>query len=80
MEGEWGRAMTVHAFAPVLVLALAMLAVAGVLKSGARKRFADAVRRVEMRTRASQWLLFGLVIYWIVRLALDSRGFAQLVH
>ena len=79
LRGEFGHALTVHAFAPALVGALAMLLVAATVGMNARERLSSAVRRVETRTGFSLWLLAALVIYWIARLALDARGLVTLV-
>ena len=80
LRGEFGRALSMHAFTPVLVGALAMLFVAAAAGARTRERLAGAVRRVEICTGVSLWLLVALLIYWIARLALDARGLVTLVR
>ena len=79
VRGEIGHALSLHAFAPVLIGALAMLLVAATAGKRARERLAGTVRRVENHTGFSLWLVVALVIYWIARLALDARGLIAVV-
>ena len=80
VRGEFGRAVSVHAFAPLLVGALTMLFLTMSAGPRMRERLAGAMRRVEMRTRFSWWLLLSLVTYWIARLALDLEGLRRVVR
>lgn len=78
-RGEFGLALSIHAFAPLLVAALLLLLVAATVGARARDRLAGAVRGAEMRTGFSLWLLVALVIYWIARLSLDASGLVAVV-
>ena len=68
LRGEFATAFRLHAFAPVLLLGLAALAVAGLLPAARRDAFAALVGRVERRTRVAYVVLAGLLVYWSVRL------------
>lgn len=68
LHGEWQKSLTLHAFAPILLAALALIGIASFLPQQRRHRFADTVEKVEKKTMLSVVLLIGLVIYWLVRL------------
>ena len=68
LRGEFTAALSAHAFAPVLLLALAALAVAAVLPAARREAFARLVGRFERRTRVAYVLAVALLLYWSVRL------------
>ena len=68
LRGEFAASLGAHAFAPVLLLGLAALAVAAVLPAGRREAFAGLVGRFERRTKVSYVLAAALLLYWSVRL------------
>jgi hypothetical protein len=68
LRGEFAAAFSAHAFAPVLLLGLAALFVAGLLPAARREAFAGAVGRFERRTRATYVLVAAMLLYWSVRL------------
>ena len=68
LGGEFEAALRLHAFAPVLLLGLAALAVAALLPAARREAFAGAVARFERRTKAAYVLLGAMILYWSVRL------------
>jgi len=68
LRGEFAAAFGAHAFAPVLLLGLAALAVAALLPAAPRAAFAGLVERFERRTRASYVLVGAMLLYWSVRL------------
>jgi hypothetical protein len=68
LRGEFAAAFATHAFAPVLLLGLAALAVAGLLPAARREAFACLVGRVERRTGISYVLAAALLLYWSARL------------
>lgn len=77
-EGNWGDALRLHAFAPVLVLTLLLLAVGLALPGRHRTAFLAWVRRFEDRTRITPILAGALIFYWVLRLALDGGAVAAL--
>jgi cation transporter-like permease len=79
LHGEVARAFTLHAFAPALVGALALLLAAALLGSRPRRTLVNAVRRVEERTGITLWLLGAIIVYWALRFSLDGQRVFQLV-
>jgi hypothetical protein len=72
LHGEWRESLRLHAFAPVLLLALALLAAGLVLRGRSGTRLRVAVRWLEERARLAAILLGGLLVYWFFRLVLDA--------
>lgn len=68
LHGDWQKSLTLHAFAPILLAALALIGIASFLPQQQRHSFADTVEKVEKKSRLSAVLLIGLVAYWLVRL------------
>ncbi|MCP3138646.1 DUF2752 domain-containing protein [Pyxidicoccus xibeiensis] len=68
LHGDWRAALSWHAFAPVILAALALIIGMAFLPEAARRRGIDAVARVERRTRVTALLLVALVAYWLIRL------------
>ncbi|HEX7313913.1 MAG TPA: DUF2752 domain-containing protein [Pyrinomonadaceae bacterium] len=68
LRGEFAAAFSLHAFAPVLLLALAAFAVAGLLPAERREAFAGLVARFERRTKATYVVPAAMFVYWSVRL------------
>ena len=69
----------VHAFAPVLLLTLAVLSAGLVLRGKAKEGLCAAVQWLEARARLSEMLALGLMIYWLVRLVLDAPHWRMVV-
>jgi hypothetical protein len=67
LRGEWRAALTHHAFAPLLLLAVAGVAGAGLLPERLRLSLLDGLERVERRTGLTAFVLLGLVVYWAAR-------------
>lgn len=68
LRGEFAASFGLHAFAPVLLAGLAVLAVAGLLPAARRETFASLVGRFERRTKAAYVVLGAMLLYWSVRL------------
>ena len=68
LGGEFAAAFRLHAFAPLLLLGLAAVAVAAALPAARREAFAAAVARFERRTKAAYVVLGAMLLYWSVRL------------
>jgi hypothetical protein len=67
LSGQWRAALSHHAFAPFLLLALAVLGGASLLPAGLRLSLIDGVERLERRTGLTALVLVSLVLYWIAR-------------
>lgn len=80
LRGDWQTSLAFHAFAPVAVLALALLAGSALLPEAQRGRFIRKVEGFERSTRLSAVLLVGLVVYWLARLLFSSEAFIRLLR
>jgi hypothetical protein len=67
--GDWSMMWRTHAFAPLVVIALAMIAVAAVLPARARLALAHWTEIVERRSGITVVLLLFFMLYWIARFA-----------
>jgi hypothetical protein len=67
-HGDFSAALRTHAFAPLLVLVMVLILLAGVLPARPRDALVEGVRRFERATGLSAILLAGLFIYWGLRL------------
>jgi hypothetical protein len=76
-RGEWVESLAAHAFAPVLVAALAAVVVAALLPRRQREAFAGYAERLERRTHASAFLLAAFILYWSVRLLFLPGAFGR---
>ncbi len=79
LRGEWIAALRLHAFAPLLLLTLAVLGAGLVLRGRAQAAWSAKVRRFEERTRIVTMLLAALIFYWALRFLLDGPGLRALV-
>jgi hypothetical protein len=80
LNGDWETALTLHAFAPFLLLALVLIGCAAVLPRHTRKLLSVPVAWMERRTNLTGILLVGLVFYWLARLVLTPAAFIQLIN
>lgn len=68
LRGHFAESLETHAFAPVFLLALFVISAALILPSNPRQQLLAVVERLETRFGVTAWVLFGLVVYWGVRL------------
>lgn len=68
VHGEWARALRLHAFAPVALVVLALVAAAALLPARGRDRLAALVTRVESSSGLTVFLAAALFLYWLFRL------------
>ncbi len=68
-----------HAGAPVFLGVITLLLVGGSLPDRFRIAFVAAIGWVERRTAAGYLFFVLLLLYWVVRLAIDPRGFIRLM-
>jgi hypothetical protein len=69
LHGKVLDSLHTHAFALVFLVGLLLIAAAALLPETLRKRFAAAMARFESRTGLTAWVLLGLMLYWVIRLA-----------
>jgi hypothetical protein len=79
LHGDWRTSLELHAFAPVFVIALLLVAWATVLPQQQRRWLIDRFEIVERRTGITAILLVGLMLYWLIRLLLFPDAFIQLI-
>jgi len=68
LGGDWRASLSIHAFAPVFLLAFLVILLAAALPEALRPRFVDLVARIERRSAISALVLCALFIYWGLRL------------
>jgi hypothetical protein len=80
LRGDWQTALLFHAFAPLFVAALILVALAAILPHVLRDNIVDWVEGVERRTGLTATLLVGIVLYWLARLVIMREAFVLLVN
>jgi hypothetical protein len=68
LHGKVLTALHTHAFAPIFLAAFALIVVAACLPQRFRQSLSMAIRRVEIRTGLTAWVLSALMLYWSIRL------------
>jgi hypothetical protein len=79
-SGDWRAALALHAFSPVLVVALATIAASALLPEGPRRSLVSGVEILERRARLSLILPAGLICYWLARLLISPGSFIGLMR
>jgi hypothetical protein len=79
LKGDWRTAFALHAYAPMLLLALALCGCASLLPARPRERFVNGVAAIERRTGVTAFLLIGLIGYWLARLLFVPSAFARIL-
>lgn len=80
LRGDWATSVTFHAFAPLFVIALTLIALSAVLPRWPRDKVAAWVAGLEHRTGLTAILLVGLVVYWLARLLIMGEAFINLIN
>src|SRR6266550_1920144 len=80
LRGEWRASLTMHAFAPVFVVGLAMIGFGTLLPSRRRQAFIGWTQRMEQRTAITTLLAVALILYWLIRLLFFPATFLPLVR
>jgi len=79
-RGDWRRALDFHAFAPVLILALALIGCAAVAPKTPRARLITGIESLERYTGITSLVLLGLIVYWLARLLILQSAFVRLIQ
>jgi len=66
--GDWGSALSAHAFSPLFLPALPLLLVSVLLPRSLRRRAARRVADLERRTGFAGFILLSMLVYGIMRL------------
>lgn len=80
LRGEWRASLTMHAFAPIFVVGLAMIGLGALLPSHRRQAFIGWIQKLEQRTGITTLLVAALFLYWLVRLLFFPATFFQLIR
>ncbi|HMB25366.1 MAG: DUF2752 domain-containing protein [Chloroflexota bacterium] len=68
LRGNFAGSLETHAFAPVFLLTLFIMAAVLILPADPRQKLIALVERLERRFGVTAGLLFALVVYWGIRL------------
>ena len=79
-RGNWKEAMTMHAFAPIFLVGLAVVAFCTVGPRRQIDRVIAGTERLERHTGITTILLAGLILYWVTRLLLLQTAFVRLIQ
>jgi|HigsolmetaAR202D_1030399.scaffolds.fasta_scaffold00023_21 Protein of unknown function (DUF2752). len=80
LRGDWQEMATLHFFAPLVMVVLALLVFAAFLPDSRRSAFIDLVRRFEQHTAAGLILFIVFIAYWIFRFASDPYAYVALMR
>lgn len=80
LRGDWEQMATLHVFAPVVMLVLALLMLAAFLPDSKRSTFIDMVRRFERHTAVGIILAVVFLSYWVFRFASDPYAYVALMR
>ena len=79
LSGDWQTALMFHAFAPLFIVALMVIALGAILPNPGRNWLLDRVALIERRTGLNAILLIALVIYWLARLVFLQEEYLMLI-
>lgn len=68
LQGEWGTAFSFHAFAPLILMLIFLVAVATLLPDRPRRRLIEALAGLERRSGLGALVVAGMLLYWLGRL------------
>lgn len=68
LHGNVLQALDLHFFAPFILAGVVLIGVSACLPDKPRQTFIAAVEGVELRTGFSAAVLYGLMLYWLLRL------------
>lgn len=76
LHGDWRKSLEFHAFAPLVVVALALLLVAAFAPLNANQRLAAQMESLERRSGLTLLLAVAFFAYWLARLVLFPSSLA----
>lgn len=68
LEEDWLGAVRMHAFAPLVVMVLILMAVAGILPGNYQRKLSMGIASLERRTGTFTIGLMSMVAYWLLRI------------
>ena len=78
-RGDWPTSLAYHAFAPLFLLGLGLVAVASFLPSRSRQPLIVWLGRVERLSGVGVIFFIGLMVYWLIRLVFLGPAFINLI-
>jgi len=72
-QGKWGESLSEHAFVPIFLLGLVLVAIGSLLPGNWRDKLVNLVSVVEQRTGITALVLIALMGYWGIRLLLAVK-------
>src|SRR5882672_3450518 len=79
-HGDWKQSLTMHAFAPVFVVALTVITFCTIGPRQHAERIAARIEILERYTGLTFLALSGLILYWLARLLLLQAAFVRLIQ
>jgi hypothetical protein len=79
-HGQWKQALAMHAFAPILLVGLAIITCSVVMPTHRVDRMAARIEVLETSTGITGVIVIGLIVYWLARLLIMQSAFAQLIR
>jgi hypothetical protein len=79
LQGEWDTALNYHAFAPLILMVIVLVAAATLLPDRPRRRFIESIARLECRSGLGALIIAGMLIYWLGRLFFFSDTYLPLI-
>jgi hypothetical protein len=79
LRGEWHTSLALHAFAPLFLLALALIGFSAMLPERPRRSLVYTIETIEHRTGITFLLLVCLMLYWLIRLLFFPETAARLI-
>ena len=79
LRGDWRTSLTFHAFAPLFVVALSLIAITTILPPRSRDKIVTFIEYWERQTGLTAISLIGLIIYWVARMLIMREAFFKLV-
>jgi hypothetical protein len=79
IKGNWSTAFTLHAFAPILLVAAFLIICSSLLPQPYRRGLISGVELIERRTHVTSILAVGLILYWLARLLFSPEAFIRMI-
>lgn len=68
LQGEWDTAFSFHAFAPLVLVVILLVAAATLISDRPRRRLTESIARLERRSGLGALIIAGMLLYWLGRL------------
>jgi hypothetical protein len=79
-HGQWKQALVMHAFAPLFMIALAIITLCAASPRSFITSVADKAESLERHTGITGLLLIGLILYWLARLMFMPGAFVRMIQ